>query len=115
MRILVTKTTRAAPDGVTVRSYRAGETAEMPEDLARVFLREGWGREADAPASGLDASGPGWAGRSQPQTNGARDEKAMEAAPANKALDGAPENKTPPNPRRTKRRRRRRKRAPAGQ
>ena len=51
MRILVTKTTRAAPDGVTVRSYRAGETAEMPEDLARVFLREGWGREADAPAS----------------------------------------------------------------
>ncbi len=63
MRILVTKTTRAAPDGVTVRRYRAGETAEMPEDLARVFLREGWGREADAPA--------------------------MEAAPANKAYDGA--------------------------
>ena len=62
MRILVTKTTRAAPDGVTVRRYRAGETAEMPEDLARVFLREGWGREADAPA--------------------------MEAAPANKASDG---------------------------
>ncbi len=50
MRILVTKTTRAAPDGVTVRSYRAGETAEMPEDLARVFLREGWGREADGTA-----------------------------------------------------------------
>ncbi len=89
MRILVTKTTRAAPGGVTVRSYRAGETAEMPEDLARVFLREGWGREADG--------------------------TAMEAAPANKALDGAPENKTPPNPRRIKRRRRRRKRAPAGQ
>lgn len=62
MRILVTKTTRAAPDGVTVRRYRAGETAEMPEDLARVFLREGWGREADAPA--------------------------METAPADKAYDG---------------------------
>ena len=89
MRIRVTKTTRAAPDGVTVRSYRAGETAEMPEELARVFLREGWGREADG--------------------------TAMEAAPANKALDGAPETKTPPNlTRRTKRRRRRRKRAPAG-
>ena len=51
MRILVTKTTRAAPDGVTVRSYRAGEIAEMPEDLARVFLREGWGREADGTAN----------------------------------------------------------------
>ncbi len=88
MRIRVTKTTRAAPDGVTVRSYRACETAEMPADLARVFLREGWGRDADAPASGLDASGPGLAGPSQPQANGAR---------------------------RTKRRRRRRKRAPAGQ
>ncbi len=48
MRILITKTTRAAPDGVTVRSYRAGETAEMPEDLARVFLREGWGRAVEA-------------------------------------------------------------------
>ncbi len=48
MRILVTKTTRAAPDGVTVRSYRAGETAEMPADLARVFLREGWGRAMEA-------------------------------------------------------------------
>ncbi len=101
MRILVTKTTRAAPDGVTVRSYRAGETAEMPEDLARVFLREGWGREANAPA--------------------------MEAAPANKAQGGAPETKTLPdshranrlraNPLRAKRRRRRRrrKRAPARQ
>ncbi len=114
MRILVTKTTRAAPDGVTVRSYRAGETAEMPEDLARVFIAEGWGRNADAPARGLDPSGPGLAGRSQPQTNGAHDEKAMEAAPANKALDATPEDKTPPNQPRTKRRRRRRKRAPAG-
>ncbi len=35
----------------------------MPDDLARVFLREGWGREADG--------------------------TAMEAAPANKAYDGA--------------------------
>ncbi len=90
MRIRVTKTTRAAPDGVTVHSYRAGETAEMPEDLARVFLRDGWSREADG--------------------------TTMEVAPANKAFDGAPENETPPSPRRTKRRRRRRgKRAPAGQ
>ena len=83
MRILVTKTTRAAPDGVTVRSYRAGETADMPADLARVFIAEGWGREADG--------------------------TAMEAAPANKAFESAPENKTPPNPRRTKRRRSRKR------
>ncbi len=59
MRILVTKTTRAAPDGVTVRSYRAGGTAEMPEDLARVFLREGWGRAVEAaPANKAFARAP---------------------------------------------------------
>ncbi len=58
MRIRVTKTTRAARDGVAVRSYRAGETYDLPEDLARVFLREGWGREADAPASKALDSAP---------------------------------------------------------
>ncbi len=57
MRILVTKTTRAAPDGVSVRSYRAGETAEMPAGLARVFLREGWGRELTQAAGGFEVQG----------------------------------------------------------
>ncbi len=79
MRILVTQTTRAAPDGVTVRSYRAGETAEMPEDLARVFLREGWGRAVEAaPAN-----------------------KALDGAPENKT----PPN--PPRAKRRRRRRKR--------
>ena len=48
-RILVTKTTRAAPDGLTVYRYLAGEIYDldsdppMPADLAAVFLCEGWG------------------------------------------------------------------------
>ena len=48
MWVLVTKTTRAAPDGLTVRTYRAGETADLPADLARVFIAEGWGRAMEA-------------------------------------------------------------------
>ncbi len=90
MRILATKTARAAPDGVTVRRYRAGETAEMPDDLARVFLREGWDREADGTESGLDASGPGLAGRSRPQTNGARDQKSP--TPGESAIPATPQS-----------------------
>ncbi len=94
MQVLVTKTTRAAPDGLTVCRYEAGQSYDLPADLARVFIAEGWGREPDAPARGL--------------AGGARDEKAMEAAAANTAFERAPETKTPP---RAKRRRRRRKRA----
>ena len=87
MRILVTRTTRAAPDGVTVTTYAAGEHYELPEELAKAFIAEGWGR---LPARGL--------------AGGASNEKGkdLSAAPANKAFDQAPRNK---------RRRRRRGRA----
>ncbi len=52
-RILVTATTRASPDGVTVHTYRAGEVygpdsdPPMPPDLAATFLRERWGERCD--------------------------------------------------------------------
>lgn len=46
MRVAVVKTTDASPDGILVRTYEAGQTYEMPADLASVFLREGWGRAA---------------------------------------------------------------------
>ncbi len=85
MRILVTRTTRAAPDGVTVATYRAGHEAELPEELARVFVRQGWGRAAETAPAG----------------------KAPEAAPASKPLDGSPASKTSPQAPRTRRRRRR--------
>ncbi len=67
MRILVLRTTRAAPDGVTVTTYEGGTEAELPEELAKVFIAEGWGRLPDS--------------------------KDLGAAPANKALPGAPRSK----------------------
>ncbi len=49
VRILVTTTTRASPNGTDVYPYVAGEVygvdsdPPMPADLAATFLREGWG------------------------------------------------------------------------
>lgn len=90
-RIEVLRTTRAAPDGITVRRYRAGEIHELPDHLARVFLREGWGRPARGLAGGArDEATRGLAG-------GARDGKSSLQEPA-----------TEPGPRRKRRRRRKR-------
>ncbi len=59
MRVLVTKTTRAAPDGLTVRRYEAGQSYDLPADLARVFIAEGWGRAMEAaPANKAFARAP---------------------------------------------------------
>ncbi len=48
--IEILRRTRGAPDGFTVRTYRAGETHDLPDDLAQVFLREGWGKPAVRPS-----------------------------------------------------------------
>lgn len=45
--IHVDVTTKASPDGIEIRNYIAGEVYEMPTHLADVFVREGWGREAE--------------------------------------------------------------------
>ncbi len=59
MRVLVTKTTRAAPDGLMVRRYEAGQSYDLPADLARVFIAEGWGRAMEAaPANKAFARAP---------------------------------------------------------
>lgn len=54
MRIRMISTRRGADDGSTVRTYEAGAEYELPEtergqDLARVFLREGWAVDANPP------------------------------------------------------------------
>jgi hypothetical protein len=77
MRIRMLSTQRGADDGVTVRSYEAGQEYEIggsprAEDLAAVFLREGWAVEVKSPP--------------------VVEEKAS-AAPENKAVSAAPENK----------------------
>jgi len=45
MNIRMLQTTRGSPDGIQVFEYRAGEKYDLPDDLAGVFLREGWAEE----------------------------------------------------------------------
>ena len=54
MRIRMTETRHGSPDGRVVHEYAAGETYDaestppLPDDLAAVFVREGWAVEAGA-------------------------------------------------------------------
>lgn len=66
MLVEIIKSQPGSPDGNTVIDYQAGQTYQMPDDLAAIYLREGWGRSA---------------------------EKAVEAAPENKAVTKAPAKK----------------------
>ncbi len=45
MKIKVSKTTKAASDlrGLEVKTYQAGETVEIFDELAAIFIKEGWG------------------------------------------------------------------------
>ena len=45
MNIRMLKTMRGSPDGIQVFEYRAGQKYDLPDDLAGVFLREGWAEE----------------------------------------------------------------------
>lgn len=53
MKIRMLSTQHGADDGVTLRTYGAGEEYVLPDtgrglDLAAVFLREGWAEEVKA-------------------------------------------------------------------
>lgn len=52
MRIKVLKTTKAASciKGISIEEYQAGETYDMFDELAGVFLKEGWGEKAETKA-----------------------------------------------------------------
>ena len=47
MKIKVLKTTKAASDelGSSVKEYQAGETVEIFNELALIFISQGWGVE----------------------------------------------------------------------
>ncbi len=49
MQIKVIKTTTASqyPCGTKLFVYEAGNTYDIYEDLAKVFLKEGWGKKED--------------------------------------------------------------------
>lgn len=44
MKIKILKTMDGSPDGSHVLTYKEGETYDVPEGLAKVFLREKWGK-----------------------------------------------------------------------
>jgi hypothetical protein len=67
VKIKMLETRTGSPDGFTVRSYTKGEQYELPDELANVFVHEGWGKPIPA------------RGRKQPLTK-----KALGAAPENK-------------------------------
>ena len=67
MKLKITKEFRGSTDGVNSRVYVAGETYDIPGELADVALREGWAAKAV--------------------------EEKMADAPHNKMHKGAPHNK----------------------
>lgn len=70
MRVTMTESRQAAPDGVHVVSLMAGNEYDLPDHLATKYIERGL------------AVLPG-------------EQKAMTAAPENKAEQAAPENKAP--------------------
>ena len=55
MLILMLSTRRGAADGFTLRDYFAGQTYDLSgstraEELAQIFMREGWAEDATAKA-----------------------------------------------------------------
>jgi hypothetical protein len=79
MEIKVNKTIKAAADsrGIDTKEYKAGETYEIFDDLAAVFIKEGWGEEANGnKAVKIELK-----------------KKVIEKAPENKAVEAADDNK----------------------
>ena len=52
MKIKMLKTRQGSPDGVVVNTYISGETVNMPDELAHVFIRH---RDGDSPQAVVDA------------------------------------------------------------
>ena len=43
MKIRMLKTMQAAPNGIAIVTYSEGETYDLPQNLAEIFIRESWG------------------------------------------------------------------------
>jgi hypothetical protein len=83
MKIEVLKTTKAAscPLGIETKNYIAGEVYEIFDELAEVFIKEGFGKKTiEAKAKAIDST---------ELENKAIDSTELE----NKAIESAPQNK----------------------
>lgn len=45
MKIKMLKTRQGSPDGMIVNTYTSGETVDIPDELAQVFIRHRWARK----------------------------------------------------------------------
>lgn len=45
MKIKMLKTRQGSPDGIEVNTYISGETMDVPEELARIFIEQRWARK----------------------------------------------------------------------
>ena len=45
MKIKMLKTRQGSPDGISVNTYIHGETVDVPDELARIFIRQRWARK----------------------------------------------------------------------
>lgn len=87
MQITVIKTTKAASCklGIRAKEYLAGETVEIFDELAQVFIKQGWGVKFEEPKTEIIVE--------EPKLSEVIEEKAIEEAPENKAMEKSPENK----------------------
>jgi hypothetical protein len=49
MKIKMLKTRQGSPDGMIVNTYTSGETVDVPDELALVFIRHRWARKITMP------------------------------------------------------------------
>ena len=47
MKLKMKRTSYGSPDGVQVEEYKKGETYDVRETLAAIFLKEGWAVKVD--------------------------------------------------------------------
>lgn len=58
MKLKMKRTSYGSPDGVLVEEYKKGETYEVRQSLATIFLQEGWAvKVAKVPRSTKDEGG----------------------------------------------------------
>lgn len=92
MKIKVLKTTKAAKCelGISTTTYKAGETYDIFDELAKVFIREGWGENLD---NIKKIEEPKIHDVKIKAKNKVKTKATLEAKIENKAIQEAPENK----------------------
>ena len=87
MKIKILKTTKAASDelGSFIKEYQAGETVEIFDELALIFISEGWGVEfKELVVEEI---------KEVLIEEQVIEEKGIEESPENKAVESSPEDK----------------------